>query len=685
MLFRLFIIISSVAISFGLYVESSYALNHAAKQIGARNRVWPRGIMGDPKTSIAVFDTGVDARHRGFGNGFLQDGDWAQKIIFWYDEFGGKTGIPNDKYTPLGSGHGTHVSGIASSSGFANFDQEGRIVNTNAYQTNLSGEYPEQTAMYVNKTGTIRIEFAFEAEAGNIRQLFLKFGNGEQFYEDVAASGRKVRGNLTTVASMAGLRGTSKLHTLGASDQAKINWNVVEYRVNDSSQFGMYHVITDRDIPQTSGLSKAMYFQYVSHWPVGLDTQQLDPNDHRPYYIGIAPQAKLFEVQATSAYPFMDSLDHIMNELEDYHVIVVNVSAASSSFKESYFDDLSMRGIVTVAAVGNEGPTVPISIPARFKNVVAVGGLTPADTIPWYNNTGNKLDILTPGGSNLTGGGIISVHSGDGNFLNAWGFDVVPNDGLGMQGSSMATASAAGAFALVYQALGGWDGFVSNDQFSLGGHLLSREEKAKLVKQIIFMTATELNTKREIYKKNPSESASSSAGPILNRGYDINQDPAAQNYGKDPFEGYGRINVDAAVDAVLLEIKPGEEISQLLVSSAATWTSTTLNDDGIFQGSYVLEKAEMPKALARHFIIKNLEPSKTVHFKLEVPTKADFDLYIYQPAPGPNGEPLLLAKSTTAQTGANESVSINPGVLGKYYVVAKAVSGEGLARLLFTQ
>ncbi len=680
----------SCAVFLNCLIDDVYALNHATKQIGARNRVWPRGITGDPNSSIAILDTGIDGRHKGFGNGFEQNGDWTRKIIYWYDEFGGKTGIPNDNFTSLGAGHGTHASGIAASSGFARIDDEGRVVNTNAYQTSLSGEYADQTAMYVDKIGTIRIEFAFGSDRGNVEQLQLRFGNKELFYEGALGVGRKVSGSLKTVAAIADLRGTAKLQTLKSDELSKISWNVLEYQIKDSSQFGTYQVVTRRNIPAGNGLGKAMYFQYIAHWPTKIDREGNDIGDRLPYYLGVAPESKLFIVQATSAYPLMDSLDRIAPAFEDYHVVVANISAASSSFKESYFDRLLEQGITTVAAVGNEGPGSSVGAPARFGSVVGVGGLTPADTIPWYNNVGDELEILAPGGSNFTGGGIISVHSGNGNFLSAWGFDVASNDGLGMQGSSMATATAAGGFALVYQALGGWDGYVSNENYSLNGRLLSRKDKANHVRQIVFMTATELNTKRELYVKNASkEGPIPQTAFILNRGYDIAQDPEKQKYGKDPYEGYGRINIDAAVDAILLGIKPGEKVFANLVSSAAAWTSTELDGNGLYQGIFVREKTQLPKALARYFVVSeddvNLADSqaKYLRFDLNVPSNADFDLYVYCPDWGTNGAPLLCAKSTNTDSGVSESISFQPKVSGTYYVVVKIISGEGRAELVF--
>ena len=51
---------------------------------------------------------------------------------------------------------------------------------------------------------------------------------------------------------------------------------------------------------------------------------------------------------------------------------------------------------------------------------------------------------------------------------------------------------------------------------------------------------------------------------------------------------------------------------------------------------------------------------------------------------GPWGEPLLLARSVNSNAGADESLAFTPSKAGRYYVVAKAVSGEGNGEVSFS-
>jgi PKD repeat protein/subtilisin family serine protease len=678
-----------------------HALNHATKQTGARNRVWSQGITGDPNMSVAVFDTGIDPNHIGFSVGYTQDGDWNSKIVYWYAGEESNSPVPVDD-TELGAGHGTHAAGIVAANGFGNAEpyydnllgqDVYRMVNTNAYTSGLNIQYSEQTALHVDAVGLIEIKYAFDSDRGNCDALYLKFGNVEQAYE-VVGDNRIMVGDNTTVASIDNPVGTPNLRS-GSTFPYEIQWNTLTYRVNDPSQFGTYHIVTQRSgIASGGSIPVLMAFEYVAKYPVDMTVSNntaIDPDDGLPYYMGMAPDVKLFGVQAGGATAFIDSVNSLWNEFDQYHVGVLSLSAASSSFSSQagMFDSLENMGIIVCAAGGNEGPASSLGYPAKFDNVVAVEGVGPAETIPWYPNTGYEIDILAPGGSNLTGGGIISVHNTMGNFgptSAGWGTDVVANDGLGMQGSSMATPSAAGVFALVLDALGGWDNYLDNNDFTLNGNVLSKQEKARHAKRLVFMTATELNTKREINKTTQDPSG---RDPILNRGYDSSQDPAAQYYGKDVHEGYGRVNADAAVDAVLHDLPFNSAEAFSLVSSRAVWSSTILNEYHIYDGIYDLAKARASKAFARHIDVTQADLDNGIYngpypeLQLSVPAGGDFDLYLYKPQWGPTGQPLLMARSVNPQEGAAETIDFNPTEPGRYYIVVKAISGEGDAMLTF--
>lgn len=57
----------------------------------------------------------------------------------------------------------------------------------------------------------------------------------------------------------------------------------------------------------------------------------------------------------------------------------------------------SQRGVVVVAAAGNEGTTT-VAYPARAPSVISVGATTSDRCLAYYSNNGSRLDLVAPGG-----------------------------------------------------------------------------------------------------------------------------------------------------------------------------------------------------------------------------------------------------------------------------------------------
>jgi subtilisin family serine protease len=135
-----------------------------------------------------------------------------------------------------------------------------------------------------------------------------------------------------------------------------------------------------------------------------------------------------------------------------------------------------------------------------------------------YTGKTVKPDITAPGGSFYA----VPLYSADSNCNDAEGEwpDVQGNDSAPMQGTSMATPVVAGAADVVIQAMG---------RYSVWNWTRSQALQPKM---ILLMTATETYP-------NLREAYTSAYSPTLDRG------------GKDVHEGYGRLNLDTAVDAIL--------------------------------------------------------------------------------------------------------------------------------------
>lgn len=134
---------------------------------------------------------------------------------------------------------------------------------------------------------------------------------------------------------------------------------------------------------------------------------------------------------------------------------IINLSLGSASFSEAeqaVIDALRARGIIIVAAAGNEASDSP-SYPAGYTGVVSVSATTITDELAYYSNRGNSIDVAAPGGdasTDINGDGIA-----DG-VLSTWGDDsdadpvtvVRPTLGV-LAGTSMAAPHVAGVAALM--------------------------------------------------------------------------------------------------------------------------------------------------------------------------------------------------------------------------------------------
>ena len=356
---------------------------------------------------------------------------------------------------------------------------------------------------------------------------------------------------------------------------------------------------------------------------------------------GVAPQAHIYAVKVLDDdgsgwnTDIIAGIENCITNNDIANITVMSISigpgypGASTPSLLGAANRAVKNGIVTVVAAGNWGTSWGDSIgsPGDADMVITVAAMNHLDQLTSYSSQGGsaypknntKPDITAPGGSQS----MLQMYSADTGFDDAEGaysFDGFANDTMPAQGTSMATPAVAGAANLLIQAMGGankWD--------------WTSDEKPRLVKSILLMTATELYPlARE--GGNP---------PPLNRG------------GKDVHEGYGRMNIDAAIEAWTTNLT-----DHLLTGKPirANITSSYKNPYG-------------KHAYAGYI---NLKAGKEYTFNISVPQGCKkYDIYVYNSTSNIYGEPILNWYITDFPGDAyfNYTAEVND----KFFVVIKAV------------
>ncbi|MFX1340417.1 MAG: S8 family serine peptidase, partial [Promethearchaeota archaeon] len=536
------------------------------------------------------------------------------KIVGWVDFTpGGDNGTAYDD-----DGHGSHCAGIAAGEGTSVSDGIGRIVASANAKYDLSPYAFHDGDIIGFKSATFNITSPGQIEV-------------ECTYKDLPSGPDRAWGAAYLVY---------KDTVINWTGYTNVNWlDNITYDIS-SNELGIYELWLIIEFVDYSGDSLVIWpefaFRGEIHWYFNPGTFGCGNR-----FKGVAPDTHLVGVKVLSPGiggswdDIIMGVEWVIANRKIYNITVMSMSLGPNVPGYSLLamidavDNAVENGIVTVVSAGNDGAGGDyIGSPADADNVITVAAMNHHDQITYYSSQGGpsnstktkKPDIMAPGGSANS----LMILSADTNDNDCEGEfpDAYQNDLLPAQGTSMACPAVAGAANLLIQAMGGGNNWNWDDG-----------TKSKLVKAILLMTATETYPLQR--EDDPSFS------PQLNRG------------GKDVHEGYGRINIDAAIEAWLNESIP----------SGTTFTiNPTLNSSRY-------------NPFARHAYARHvyLTQGQKYTFNLSVPPGVDYDLYLYNSTPTEYGEPDLIASSTSAILGKDEIFNFTANHDGKYFLVAKAI------------
>jgi len=570
-------------------------MNYAAVQSRAINSTWSiNGYSGDTNASIALLDSGINPDHD-----FI-----SGKVSDWYNF------INNDPISD-DNGHGSFLSSVITGTGTRSFD------DVNPSVTNLYGNFSHldlfdefiPSKNYSKKLISLnlsKIDSYFQLSS------ICDFNNVEI---------DKIWFELYFNSSLI----NSTLHLNPNLSQE------FQYRVSES---GIYDLILKYH--KKSEVIPNLSFNAT----LSFSPENFIPNFN--HFTGIAngTQIASYKVVNKSGLGYssdlISALSRVIQNRVLKHIIAVCLSIATLG--EDYIaidrviDEVINNNILVVIAAGNHGieGSDPFNKLGMNKNCIVVGSTNDIDQVSSFSSMGKnvgggiiKPDILAPGGSILLGHrSIISA-------------DQKSDETTSLEGTSISAAIVSAAINILIEAKwGDWNTWNAQD--------LSKW--SKIIKAILLMTASETNLNRE---DNPNTIINESEfSPSSFNGF--------TNSLKDNHEGYGRINIQAAIDALTKKMEVSNSISDHLVSSSLD-------------------------PLGKHVFAKKiqLESDNQYQFNLsDINEESDFDMFLFSNESDQYGEPILL-ESTQKWYGKFDSFYFTPKInQSECILIVKANEGE---------
>jgi len=159
---------------------------------------------------------------------------------------------------------------------------------------------------------------------------------------------------------------------------------------------------------------------------------------------GVAPRCRLMPIKVldSSATGVYSAIANGITYAADHGARVINLSLAGSDASpvlESAVDYATARGVLVVAAAGNDGTSDP-AYPAAYTNAVAVSATDQRDKVARFSNYGSWVALAAPG---------VDILTTDWDASGSAGYTATT-------GTSAAAAFVSGAFALLLSAHPEW-------------------------------------------------------------------------------------------------------------------------------------------------------------------------------------------------------------------------------------